>query len=133
MVDILHAAIQKAYKEYQKEISGLLRACDAVSKKIAKIDKKYAQVLALMKAPRAAARSGGGGVTRGTRIKRGTSRELILGALRGAEKPMRASELIAALKHGGSGISGGSVRQALPRFVAEGVVRKTADKGYWAK
>ncbi len=121
MTTNLEAALKADYQDYKKQLAALEKEKNAIEKKILSLNKKYTQVLDLMKTRTKKKKAPG------KRAKRGQSRELILAAVAKTKGPVRAVDIITATS---GKLSAASVRQQLPKLVKAGAIKKSKDKTY---
>jgi hypothetical protein len=119
----LNAALKKDFAEFNKQLALLEKQKEAVDKQIDALHQAYDQVLDLLNYKR---KSGG----KAKRAKRGQSTALITSAIKNADAPLRAFEIIENIRKAGQVLSAASVRQQLPKLTKSNVLKKNKDKTY---
>ena len=122
----LQVALKKDYAEYKKQMTSLEKEKKAIDRKIESLKSKYSQVLDLIQLKTKTRRSK-------KRAKRGQTKEFISAVLKKARKPLKAFEIIQAIADNGWHVSNASIRQQLPKLVAEGALKKNKEKAYYLK
>ena len=122
----LDIALKKDYADYKKQLSTFEKEKKDIEKKILTLEKKYEKVLDLVNGPKKTAKPA-------KRARRGQSKELIVGAIKKANKSLKAFEIIENIAASGAALSAASVRQQLPKLTKENVLKKNKDKSYSLK
>ena len=124
MATNLKAALKQDYSDYKKKLAAFEKEGKAIERKIESLNKEYSMVLELMNTKIQKVKKSS------KRIGRGQAKPMILNVLKKSNKPMRAFEIINAVS---GKMSPASVRQLLPKLVANKEVVKNKDKAYSVK